>query len=873
MNTPQNEKTIRSNEIETETEPISPDWRQRQQNKGKSPMMGNPSTRRTERITKQSNEPNWRSRKWEKPIQEFEFPSIVPRTEMSIKLENDDEQNQRSRLKELITQRLEAQSIALATEQENQRNQRSRLEEIIKRRIESQSIAQTQTPFIEEMESDEEDEESETEEEYKRRREFIHAYLTMDNENKREKQEETETDEGIVGTPKEQKRRLIHAYLTSTMEKGENEREQQNNRRELLRAYSKRTMDNDEDQTEQDETCSYLRTSMEEEQEPSTWEEYEEEPFKENDDEGKWMTQFSYPAKEEEDALFLAFMSGTVEDQKKWIDAKMNLARATTNEETRRREEKILNRIIPTEIVDLDEAFSEEDEEETDDLSENRPYDLDMDQEEDFILKDTKTHSFSLPGQEKSDEFIDEDQEEEDIQSLESLNISYRNHRRQNKETVNSLTTEPDEQLDKARYFTELDVRWKYDNGRIVDEDQWKKNFETNQAIFEPMTIFSYPYSPTISQTMIKEIFQDEQNELQNIVNRDYDIRTKEQDTENTQCVLRRSGDDDLFAEPEGHTSWVTKTEYEGMLNPENQPQTESIKDVGIDEWPTPTTTEEVKSFLGFGSFDEEFTQNNEDLMKPQDRQNESEQNYDNIVILPEELFPSPPNHESNDERTFEKGDEQVDPITTLSVHGPKTLPNHFSKVAAATSVNDVIAVNVMNRDLRKWTTMAQNMDMIVNYAINLLSGRKPNMWEDIFKDWLIWKDTALTNHSTLRHSKPTQILNRNQARQSLFLSGQPDRYLAESTDNQDEILLPGETIIKTVDEKVYRSIKEGNYRGIPVWNIFDAPTRGILLPWNLRMSWKKDLGIHLGLLLTDLSRPLNSGMVVEDHGSTEDRK
>ena len=46
---------------------------------------------------------------------------------MSIKLENDDEQDQRSRLKELITRRLESQSIALATEQENERDLRSRL--------------------------------------------------------------------------------------------------------------------------------------------------------------------------------------------------------------------------------------------------------------------------------------------------------------------------------------------------------------------------------------------------------------------------------------------------------------------------------------------------------------------------------------------------------------------------------------------------------------------------------------------------------------------------------------------------------------------------------------------------------------------------
>src|SRR5271168_1689726 len=154
-------------------------------------MMGNPSTRRTERITKQSDESNWRNQKWEKPIQEDESPSFTPRTEMSIKIDNtEDEQNQRSRLKKLITQRLESQSIALATEQENERDLRSRLKKGIMQRTEPLSITQTQTPFIEEMESNE---------------------------------EETETDEETVETKQEQKKRreLIHAYLTSTMEKEE----------------------------------------------------------------------------------------------------------------------------------------------------------------------------------------------------------------------------------------------------------------------------------------------------------------------------------------------------------------------------------------------------------------------------------------------------------------------------------------------------------------------------------------------------------------------------------------------------------------------------------------------------------------------------
>src|ERR1700678_2330654 len=109
MNTPQNKRTVQFNdkiETRTESEPISPDWRKRRQDKGKSPITGNPSIRRTEQITKQSDELNWRSRKWEKPIQEVESPLLTLKTEMSIKLENADKQNQRNRLKEIIAQEL-----------------------------------------------------------------------------------------------------------------------------------------------------------------------------------------------------------------------------------------------------------------------------------------------------------------------------------------------------------------------------------------------------------------------------------------------------------------------------------------------------------------------------------------------------------------------------------------------------------------------------------------------------------------------------------------------------------------------------------------------------------------------------------------------
>src|SRR6202522_2940191 len=557
-------------------------------------------------------------------------------------------------------------------------------------------------------------------------------------------------------------------------------------------------MDNDDEQIEQDEIDTYLRSSTEEEQKPSTWEGYDEEepleydedkPFKENDDEGKWMTQFSYPTEEEENTLFIAFMTGNVEDQKTWINAKMNLTRTQTNEEIRRREEEILDRIIPTEIMDLDETFEEE---ETNDLSECRPYDLTIDQEEDFVWKDYQVYAPSLSEQEKPDEFIDENTEEEDIQSLESLNISYQNHKRQDKETVNSLslTTEPNEQLDKARYFTKLDVRWKYNDRHTEDEDQWKINFETNQKLFEPMVILSRLYSPTTSQAKTDKMFLNQKNECRIDINDNSE--TKELNTENTEGVPRRSRNKNPFTEPEGCTPWVARTEHGGLLNPENQLQMNSMKLNGIAEWPTPTTTtKKVKSFLGFRNFDKEFTQNEEDLTKSKNKQKEKGLDNCDIIMLPERLFPDLLDQELDDERTFRNNDEH----------------NHFSKDTVATSVNNVIAVNVTTMDPRKWITMAR----IVNNMINSLSGRGPNIWKDIFEDWRIWilqlpnKNTALTNHSILRHSKPIQILNEKQARQSLFWLEQPDQYMTENADNQNKTLLPSETTIKTVDEEAYR--------------------------------------------------------------------
>src|SRR5271155_1560780 len=108
-----------------------------------------------------------------------------------------------------------------------------------------------------------------------------------------------------------------------------------------------------------------------------------------------------------------------------------------------------------------------------------------------------------------------------------------------------------------------------------------------------------------------------------------------------------------------------------------------------------------------------------------------------------------------------------------------------------------------------------------INMTVNdtILSGKRPNIRMNILRDWLIWilrspnRNTAYTNHSTLRYSKTIQMLNGKRTRQNLFLSNQPNRYMGENTNNQDWILLPGETIFDTVNDKPYNLIEEENYQ------------------------------------------------------------
>jgi hypothetical protein len=61
-----------------------------------------------------------------------------------------------------------------------------------------------------------------------------------------------------------------------------------------------------------------------------------------------------------------------------------------------------------------------------------------------------------------------------------------------------------------SKFFTELDIRWGYNNVRIKEGDEWKVAFITNKGLFElTVMFFGLRNSPTTFQAMMDDYFRD----------------------------------------------------------------------------------------------------------------------------------------------------------------------------------------------------------------------------------------------------------------------------------------------------------------------------------------------------------------------------
>jgi hypothetical protein len=162
-------------------------------------------------------------------------------------------------------------------------------------------------------------------------------------------------------------------------------------------------------------------------------------------------------------------------------------------------------------------------------------------------------------------------------------------------------------QLKDAHYFTKLDVRWGYNNVCIHEGDKWKAAFCTNRCLFEPLVMyFGLTNSPATFQTMMNRIFQDLITEgVVTMYLNDILIFTNslEEHCRITCLVLDWMHEYKLYLWPEKCEFGKTKIEYLGIIISHNKVEMDPVKIAGVADWPTPSNTKEVQSFVGFMNF------------------------------------------------------------------------------------------------------------------------------------------------------------------------------------------------------------------------------------------------------------------------------
>jgi len=163
----------------------------------------------------------------------------------------------------------------------------------------------------------------------------------------------------------------------------------------------------------------------------------------------------------------------------------------------------------------------------------------------------------------------------------------------------------------KRKMFTKLDLRWRYNNVRIKEGDEWKAVFTINIRAYEPTVMyFGLTNSSTTFQTMINDLFKDliNQGDMATFIN-DILVATdiEKGHDELVEEVLKRLEENDLFVKLEKYKWKVREVEFLGVVISPKKIEMQREKVEGVLNWLASRNIKEVQKFLGLANYYRRF--------------------------------------------------------------------------------------------------------------------------------------------------------------------------------------------------------------------------------------------------------------------------
>ena len=177
------------------------------------------------------------------------------------------------------------------------------------------------------------------------------------------------------------------------------------------------------------------------------------------------------------------------------------------------------------------------------------------------------------------------------------------------------------ENIGTKKLFTKMDLRWRYNNVRIKEGDEWKAAFTMLEGSFEPtIMFFGLMNSPVTFQAMMNELLRDLINTgkiaafIDDVI---VGMETEEGYDKLVVEVIRRLEENDLYMKPEKCRWKVREVGFlEVVIGPEEiKMEEEKVK--GVFEWLTLKYVKDVQKFLGLANYYHRFIEGFASVARP----------------------------------------------------------------------------------------------------------------------------------------------------------------------------------------------------------------------------------------------------------------
>jgi len=170
------------------------------------------------------------------------------------------------------------------------------------------------------------------------------------------------------------------------------------------------------------------------------------------------------------------------------------------------------------------------------------------------------------------------------------------------------LITELINNMGSKKVFTKMDLRWRFNNMRIKEGDEWKGAFITHIGFFKlTVMFFGMTNSPTTFQAMMNKILRDLINKGKVAVFVDdvlVGTETKEGYDEIVEKILRRLEENNLYIKLE---KCVRKIGFLGVVIGPNGIEMKEKKVDRVLSWPGLKNIKDIRKFLGLTNYYRRF--------------------------------------------------------------------------------------------------------------------------------------------------------------------------------------------------------------------------------------------------------------------------